>query len=68
MTHDINFWKKLCQDMVEVLGNDPYMVATSMEGWVKKMTDTEDEKRLLDLVNDIENRLLSVKPHEWNEE
>lgn len=31
------------------------------------MADTEDEKRLLDLVNDIENRLLSVKPHEWNE-
>ena len=67
MTHDTNFWKDLCQDMVEVLGNDPYMVATAMKGWVKKMADTEDERRLLDLVNDIENRLLSVKPHEWNE-
>lgn len=67
MTHDINFWKKLCQDMVEVFGNDTYMAVTAMKGWVKKMADTEDEKRLLDLVDDIANRLLSVKPHEWNE-
>ena len=52
--------------MVVALGNDPYMAATAMEGWVKKMADTEDQKELLELVNDIETRLLTVKPHEWN--
>lgn len=67
MVHDLDFWKKLVTDMVVVLGNDPYMAATAMEEWVKKMTDTEDQKELLDLVDDIETRLLSVKPHEWNE-
>lgn len=66
MVHDLDFWKKLVTDMVVVLGNDPYMAATAMEEWVKKMADTEDEKELLDLVDDIETRLLTVKPHEWN--
>jgi hypothetical protein len=66
MEHDLTFWKKLVTDMVIALGNDPYMAATAMEGWVKKMADTEDQKELLELVNDIETRLLSVKPHEWN--
>lgn len=66
MEHDLNFWKKLVTDMVVLLGNDPYMVATAIEGWVKKMADTEDEKRLLELNDDVMNRLLSIKPHEWN--
>lgn len=52
--------------MVILLGNDPYMVATAIEGWVKKMADTEDEKRLLELNDDVMHRLLSIKPHEWN--
>lgn len=67
MKHDLNFWKKLVTDMVVLLGNDPYMVATAIEGWVKKMADTEDEKRLLELNDDVMHRLLSIKPHEWNE-
>ena len=67
MEHDLTFWKKLVTDMVVALGNDPYMAVTAMEGWVKKMADTEDKKELLELVNDIETRLLTVKPHEWNE-
>jgi len=66
MEHDLNFWKKLVTDMVILLGNDPYMVATTIEGWVKKMADTEDEKRLLELNDDVMHRLLSIKPHEWN--
>lgn len=66
MPHDLTFWKKLVTEMVVVLGNDPYMAATVMEGWVKKMADTEYQKELLDLVDDIETRLLTVKPHEWN--
>lgn len=66
MEHDLNFWKKLVTDMVVLLGNDPYMVATAIEGWVKKMADTEDEKRLLELNDDVMHRLLSIKPHEWN--
>jgi hypothetical protein len=66
MEHDLNFWKKLVTDMVILLGNDPYMVATAIEGWVKKMADTEDEKRLLELNDDVMHRLLSIKPHEWN--
>ena len=36
------------------------------EEWVKKMADTEDEKRLLELNDDVMHRLLSIKPHEWN--
>ena len=66
MEHDLNFWKKLVTDMVVLLGNDPYMVATAIEGWVKKMADTVDEKRLLELNDDVMHRLLSIKPHEWN--
>ena len=66
MEHDLNFWKKLVTDMVILLGNDPYMVATAIEGWVKKMADTEDEKRLLEFNDDVMHRLLSIKPHEWN--
>ena len=66
MEHDLNFWKKLVTDMVILLGNEPYMVATAIEGWVKKMADTEDEKRLLELNDDVMHRLLSIKPHEWN--
>lgn len=66
MEHDLNFWKKLVTDMVILLGNDPYMVATAIEGWAKKMADTEDEKRLLELNDDVMHRLLSIKPHEWN--
>lgn len=65
MEHDLNFWKKLTTDMVILLGNNPYMVATAIEGWVKKMADT-DEKRLLELNDDVMHRLLSIKPHEWN--
>ena len=67
MTHDLTFWKKLVTDMVVVLGNDTYMAATAMEEWVKKMADTEDQKELLELIDDIETRLLTVKPHEWKE-
>lgn len=66
MEHDLNFWKKLVTDMVVLLGNNPYMVATAIEGWVKKMADTEDEKQLLELNDDVMHRLLSIKPHEWN--
>lgn len=66
MEHDLNFWKKLVTDMVILLGNDPYIVATAIEGWVKKMADTEDEKRLFELNDDVMHRLLSIKPHEWN--
>jgi hypothetical protein len=66
MEHDLNFWKKLVTDMVILLGNDPYMVATAIEGWVKKMADTEDEKRLLELNDNVMHRLLSIKSHEWN--
>ena len=66
MEHDLNFWKKLVTDMVILLGNDPYMVATAIEDWIKKMADIEDEKRLLELNDDVMHRLLSIKPHEWN--
>ena len=66
MEHDLNFWKKLVTDMVVLLGNDPYMVATAIEGCFKKMADTEYEKRLLELNDDVMHRLLSIKPHEWN--
>ncbi len=67
MVEDRNRWRDLCRDIVTVLGNNPYMAYTCMDSWIKKMCDTDDEKRMTDLANDILNRLTKIKPHEWGD-
>ena len=58
---------KLLQDICVVLGNDTFMVAVQLESVVKKLWDTSEEKEGLKMVEDIENRLLKIKPQEWAE-
>lgn len=58
---------KLLQDICVVLGNDNFMVAVQLESVVKKLWDTSEEKEGLKMVEDIENRLLKIKPQEWAE-
>ena len=58
---------KLLQDICVVLGNDNFMVAVQLESVVKKLWDTSEEKEGLKMVEDIENRLLKIKPQEWSE-
>ena len=58
---------KLLQDICVVLGNDNFMVAVQLESVVKKLWDTSEEKEGLKMVEDIENRLLKIKPQEWTE-
>ena len=58
---------KLLQDICVVLGNDNFMVAVQLESVVKKLWDASEEKEGLKMVEDIENRLLEIKPQEWAE-
>ena len=58
---------KLLQDICVVLGNDTFMVTVQLESVVKKLWDTSEEKEGLKMVEDIENRLLKIKPQEWAE-
>lgn len=61
------WWKKLVQDMCTVMGNSPDFVEVCLEEWVKKMADTEDEEQELKMVENIRDRLLSIKPTEWKD-
>ncbi len=58
---------KLLQDICTVMGNDPYVVSVGLENRVKVLWDSSEEENGLKLVEDIENRLLEMKPHEWAE-
>ena len=58
---------KLLQDMCTVMGNDPYMVSVGLENRVKVLWDSSEEKDGLKMVEDIENRLLEIKPQDWAE-
>ena len=58
---------KLLQDICVVLGNDNFMVAVQLESVVKKLWDASEEKEGLKMVEDIEKRLLEIKPQEWAE-
>lgn len=58
---------KLLQDICTVMGNDVYMVSVGLENRVKVLWDSSEEKEGLKMVEDIENRLLKIKPQEWAE-
>lgn len=58
---------KLLQDICTVMGNDPYMVSVGLENRVKVLWDSSEEKEGLKMVEDIENRLLKIKPQDWAE-
>ena len=58
---------KLLQDICTVMGNDPYMVSVGLENRVKVLWDSSEEKEGLKMVENIENRLLKIKPQDWAE-
>ena len=60
-------YAKLLQDICIVMGNDTYMVSAGLESRVKILWDTSEEKEGLKMVEDIENRLLEIKPQDWAE-
>ena len=63
----MKLYAKLLQDICVVLGNDNFMVAVQLESVVKKLWDVSEEKEGLKMVEDIENRLLKIKPQDWAE-
>lgn len=62
----LNLWWGLTRDMCTCLGNSSSMVYIAMEGWIKKMADTDEQENLLRLATSIEDRMYAIKPHEWN--
>lgn len=60
-------YAKLLQDICTVMGNDIYMVSAGLESRVKILWDASEEKEGLKMVEDIENRLLKIKPQDWAE-
>lgn len=60
-------YAKLLQDICVVMGNDTYMVSAGLESRVKILWDSSEEKEGLKMVEDIENRLLEIKPQDWAE-
>lgn len=60
-------YAKLLQDICTVMGNDIYMVSAGLESRVKILWDSSEEKEGLKMVEDIENRLLEIKPQDWAE-
>lgn len=60
-------YAKLLQDICTVMGNDIYMVSAGLESRVKILWDYSEEKEGLKMVEDIENRLLEIKPQDWAE-
>ena len=61
------FQEELLQDICTVMGNDIYMVSAGLESRVKILWDASEEKEGLKMVEDIENRLLEIKPQDWAE-
>lgn len=60
-------YAKLLQDICTVMGNDIYMVSAGLESRVKILWDASEEKEGLKMVEDIESRLLEIKPQDWAE-
>ena len=58
---------KLLQDICDVMGNDPYMVWRGLEQRVLILWDKSEEEKGLKMADDILERLLEIKPHEWVE-
>jgi len=60
-------YAKLLQDICVVMGNDPYMVWRGLEQRVLILWDKSEEAEGLKMADDILDRLLEIKPHEWCE-
>lgn len=60
-------YAKLLQDICDVMGGDIYMVSAGLESRVKTLWDSSEEKEGLRMVEDIERRLLEIKPQDWAE-
>ena len=60
-------YAKLLQDICTVMGNDIYMVSAGLESRVKNLWDSSEENDGFIMVEDIENRLLEIKPQDWAE-
>jgi len=58
---------KLLQDICVVMGNDPYMVWRGLEQRVLILWDKSEEEEGLKMAENILDRLLKIKPHEWTE-
>jgi ATP-dependent 26S proteasome regulatory subunit len=58
---------KLLQDICDVMGNDPYMVWRGLEQRVLILWDKSEEEKGLKMAENILDRLLKIKPHEWAE-
>ena len=58
---------KLLQDICVVMGNDPYMVWRGLEQRVLILWDKSEEEEGLKMAENILDRLLKIKPHEWAE-
>ena len=58
---------KLLQDICDVMGNDPYMVWRGLEQRVLILWDKSEEEKGLKMAENILDRLLKIKPHEWVE-
>ena len=60
-------YAKLLQDICDVMGNDPYMVWRGLEQRVLILWDKSEEEKGLKMADNILDRLLKIKPHEWAE-
>lgn len=60
-------YAKLLQDICDVMGNDPYMVWRGLEQRVLILWDKSEEEKGLKMAENILDRLLEIKPHEWAE-
>lgn len=60
-------YAKLLQDICDVMGNDPYMVWRGLEQRVLILWDKSEEEKGLKMAENILERLLEIKPHEWAE-
>ena len=58
---------KLLLDICDVMGNDPYMVWRGLEQRVLILWDKSEEEEGLKMAENILDRLLKIKPHEWTE-
>ena len=58
---------KLLQDICDVMGNDPYMVWRGLEQRILILWDKSEEKKGLEMAENILDRLLKIKPQDWAE-
>lgn len=59
-------WHNIAQDICVVFGDSTYTYV-AMEGWIKKMCDSDVADRYLDLAKNVCDRMLKIMPHEWDD-